>query len=64
MIITCVVSGFMVNIASCKLPKKESITRAPDTIKTPITLKLGDVCASAKVNRIKPTTKRTAETYS
>lgn len=62
--ITCVVSGFMVKIASCKLPRKESMTRAPDIIKTPIELKLGDVCASAKVKRISPTTRSTAETYS
>ncbi len=38
--------------------------RAPDTMITPITLKLGEVCASAKVKRIKPTTKSTADAYS
>lgn len=63
-IITWVVSGFKVKIASCKFPRKESMIRAPETITTPITLKFGDVCASAKVKRIKPTTKRTADTYS
>lgn len=62
--LTWVVSGFMVKMASCKLPRKESITRAPETITTPITLKFGDVWASAKVKRIRPTTKRTADTYS
>lgn len=54
----------MVKIASCKLPRKESMTRAPVIITTPITLKFGDVCASAKVKRIRPTTRRRAETYS
>lgn len=62
--ITWVVSGFKVKMASCKLPRNESMTRAPDTITTPITLKLGDVWASAKVKRIKPTTRSTADTYS
>lgn len=61
---TCVVSGFMVKIASCKLPNKASITRAPETISTPFKLKFGEVCASAKVKRIKPITNRTADKYS
>ena len=62
--ITWVVSGFMVKMASWRLPRNESMTRAPDTITTPITLKLGDVWASAKVKRISPTTRSTAEIYS
>eukprot|EP00262_Sarcandra_glabra_P016358 TRINITY_DN530_c1_g1_i3.p1 TRINITY_DN530_c1_g1~~TRINITY_DN530_c1_g1_i3.p1 ORF type:complete len:173 (+),score=5.67 TRINITY_DN530_c1_g1_i3:11-529(+) len=60
----CVVSGFMVKMASWKLPRKASMTRAPDTITTPITLKFGDVWASANVNRIRPTTRSMAEMYS
>lgn len=54
----------MVKIASCRLPKKESITRAPETMTTPIMLKFGEALASAKVKSIKPTTRRTAEKYS
>lgn len=38
--------------------------KAPDIMKTPIELKLGDVWASANVKTIRPTTKSTAETYS
>lgn len=63
-IITWVVSRLMVKIASCKLPKKESMTKAPDTITTPIILKFGELLASANVKRINPTTRRTAEKYS
>jgi len=37
---------------------------APDIIKTPMALKFGDVCASARVNRIRPTTRSTADMYS
>jgi len=38
--------------------------KAPDIMRTPMRLKLGDVCASARVNMIKPMTRRTADTYS
>ena len=58
------VSGFMVKIASCKFPRKESMIRAPVIIITPMMLKFGDVCASANVKRIKPTTRSVADTYS
>lgn len=54
----------MVKIASCKLPRNESMTRAPTIITTPMTLKFGEVFASAKVKRIRPITKRIAEIYS
>jgi len=54
----------MVKIASCKFPRKASMIRAPLIIATPITLKFGDVWASANVKRIKPTTKSRADTYS
>jgi len=40
------------------------MTNAPEIITTPMTLKFGDVCASARVNRIKPTTRSIADTYS
>lgn len=62
--ITCVVSGFMVKMASCRLPRNESMIRAPDIMITPRILKFGDALASAKVKMIKPTTKSTADTYS
>lgn len=38
--------------------------RAPVIITTPTMLKLGDVCASAKVKRIRPSTRSNAEMYS
>jgi len=64
MLITCVVSGLKVKIASCKLPRKASMIRAPDIIKTPMMLKLGEVFASAKVKMIRPATKSSADAYS
>lgn len=59
-----VVSGFIVKIASCKLPKKASMINAPVIIIIPIMLKFGDIWASANVNKIKPRTSKNAEMYS
>ena len=59
-----VVSGFIVKMASWRLPKKASMISAPVIIKIPIILKLGDICASANVNSIKPRTSKKAEMYS
>lgn len=54
----------MVKIASWKFPTKESRTSAPTTMTTPMMLKFGDACASARVKITSPTTSITAETYS
>lgn len=44
--------------------RKESMIKAPAIFSTLITLKFGEACASAKVKRIRPTTKSTADLYS
>jgi len=53
-----------VKIASCKLPRKASMMRAPEIIITPIILKFGEVWASANVNKMRPITSNIADMYS
>jgi len=61
---TCVVAGFMVNMASWIFPKKASKIRAPQTMKNLHILNFRDVWASSSVKIIKPTTSNTTDMYS